>query len=309
MSGCVSSYLSLSPEVASALASGSAVVALESTLLAHGLPWPDNIEVALASEAAVRQSGAVPATIAVLAGRIHVGLSREQLERVAHGQGFFKASAADLGPLLAAEADAATTVSATVAAAARAGISIMATGGIGGVHRGDALDVSCDLTTLATEPVAVVSAGAKAILDLPKTLEYLETLGVPVVGYGTGNLPAFYTPSSELSLMHRVDGAAAAARLVRSHFAIHPRRGVLLCNPIPASDALPTDVVERALQAALHAAESLHVGGKALTPFLLGRIATETGLASVRANRALIVHNARAAGEVATALASLRRAA
>ena len=309
MRGSVESYLLVQPEVEQALADGLAVVALESTLLAHGLPWPDNIEVALQAEQAVRRSGAVPATIAVLAGRLCIGLSREQIERIAHGQGFFKASAADLGPLLASGADGATTVSATVVAAARAGISVMATGGIGGVHRGDAFDISCDLTTLASEPVAVVSAGAKAILDLPRTLEYLETLGVPVIGYGTADLPAFYTPSSGLKLLHRVDSAESAARALRSHFAIHPRRGVLLCNPIPESEALPNELVERAMQAALQAAESMQVGGKALTPFLLGRIATETGLQSVRANRALIVDNARVAGEVAVSLSELRKSA
>jgi len=305
----VDPYLVVQPEVAAALAAGQPVVALESTLLSHGLPWPDNIEVALDAERAVHSSGAVPATIAVLSGRLHIGLSREQLERVAHGHGFFKAAAADLGPLLAAQSDGATTVSATVVAAARAGISVMATGGIGGVHRGEGFDVSCDLTTLASEPVAVVSAGAKAILDLPRTLEYLETLGVPVVGYGTAELPAFYTTRSGLPLLHRVDTAEAAARLLRSHWALHPRRGVLLCNPIPETEALPSELVERAMQAALEAAEAAHVGGKALTPFLLARIATETGLRSVRANRALIVENARVGGLVATSLAALRRAA
>ncbi|HNO68489.1 MAG TPA: pseudouridine-5'-phosphate glycosidase, partial [Pseudomonadota bacterium] len=166
----LSHFLCVAPEVAHALAEGRAVVALESTLLSHGLPWPDNLDVALKAEAAVRQSGAVPATIAVLGGRIHIGLSMAQLEQVGQGQGLFKASAADLGPLLAAGVDGATTVSATVVAAARAGISVMATGGIGGVHRGDGFDISCDLTTLGSEAVAVVSAGAKAILDLPKTL-------------------------------------------------------------------------------------------------------------------------------------------
>lgn len=305
----LSEFLCVAPEVAAALADGRGVVALESTLLSHGLPWPDNLEVAQRSEAAVRASGAVPATIAVLGGRIQVGLSAAQLEQVAHGQGFFKASAADLGPLLAAEVDGATTVSATVVAAARAGIAVMATGGIGGVHRGDGFDISCDLTTLGSEPVAVVSAGAKAILDLPRTLEYLETLGVPVVGYGTAELPAFYTRKSGLALLHRVDGAQAAARLLYSHFAVQKRRGLLLCNPIPEAEALPSDLVDRALQAALAAAETEHVGGKALTPFLLARIARETGLRSVRANCALIVDNARVGGEVAVALSAQQRAA
>lgn len=305
----LSHFLCVAPEVAHALAEGRAVVALESTLLSHGLPWPDNLDVALKAEAAVRQSGAVPATIAVLGGRIHIGLSMAQLEQVGQGQGLFKASAADLGPLLAAGVDGATTVSATVVAAARAGISVMATGGIGGVHRGDGFDISCDLTTLGSEAVAVVSAGAKAILDLPKTLEYLETLGVPVVGYGTAELPAFYTRKSGLRLLHRVDGPEPAARLIDSHFAVHSRRGVLLCNPIPDAEALPSELVDRALQAALSAAEMAQVGGKALTPFLLARIAAETGLRSVRANCALIADNARVGGEVAVALSTQRKAA
>jgi pseudouridine-5'-phosphate glycosidase len=297
------SYMRVSEEVAAALATGRAVVALESTLLAHGLPWPQNLEVGQQAEATARAAGAVPATVAVLGGRLCVGLVAAELERVARGP-LAKASTADLGPLLASGGDGATTVSATIIAAARAGIRLFATGGIGGVHRGDALDVSSDLTTLATQPVAVVSAGAKAILDLPRTLEYLETLGVPVVGYRTDDFPGFYTPSTGLRLCHRVDTPAAAAALLSAHLQVHPGRGLLLVNPIPASSALDEDRVERALAAALDAAASTGVSGKQLTPFLLARIAESTAMESLRSNRALVLHNVQVAAEVALALAA-----
>lgn len=297
--------LRVADEVRAALTKGQAVVALESTLLAHGLPWPDNIEVALASEDAIRRTGAVPATIAVIGGEICVGLDRSQLEQVARGH-FLKVGAADLGPLIANGGNGATTVSATAYAAARTGITMFATGGIGGVHRGDAMDVSSDLTTLASEPVAVVSAGAKAILDLPRTLEYLETLGVPVVGYRTSELPGFYSRGTGLTLHHRVDTPAQAAALLDTHFALHPRRGVLLCNPIPESDSLDQASIEQALSAALNSAAAAKVMGKQLTPFLLGAIARETENRSVQANRALVLANAAVAGEIAVALAARR---
>lgn len=302
------SYLRVADEVAFALSEGRAVVALESTLLAHGLPWPENMEVALAAEATIRDAGAVPATIAILDGRLRVGLDAAALERVAEGRGrFIKAGSADLGPLLAAGGDGATTVSATVLAAARAGISLFATGGIGGVHRGEAMDISTDMTALASEPVAVVSAGAKAILDLPRTLEYLETLGVPVLGYRTDELPGFYTQSTGLRLHHRADTPAQAAAIVRAHFAVHGRRGLVIANPIPQSDALDEALVHRALDTALRSAADQRVTGKPLTPFLLGAIAKETGRESLRANRALVLSNARVAAEIAIELAAYRR--
>jgi pseudouridine-5'-phosphate glycosidase len=298
--------LRLIDEVTAALAGGRAVVALESTLLAHGLPWPDNIEVARAAEAAVRTAGAVPATVAIIAGEIHVGLSESQLEQVARGH-FVKVGIGDLGPVVASAGHGATTVSATAYAAARAGIAIFATGGIGGVHRGDSMDISSDLTTLAGEPVAVVSAGAKAILDLPRTLEYLETLGVPVIGYRTNELPGFYTRTSGLGLSHRVETPEQAAAVIAAHFALHPQRGLLLCNPIPEDAALEPLGIEQALEAALKTVAVHKVGGKQLTPFLLAAVARETENRSVQANRALIVANARLAGEVAVALAARRR--
>jgi pseudouridine-5'-phosphate glycosidase len=295
-------FLAISREVEAALAANRPVVALESTLLAHGLPWPQNLAVGLQAEQEVRNAGAVPATIAVFSGRIHVGLDADTLETVARSPHVFKASAADLGPILASRKDAATTVSATVVAAARAGISVMATGGIGGVHRGDTHDVSCDLTTLAQEPVAVVSAGAKVILDLPATLEVLETLGVPVVGIATSDFPAFYAPKSGLPVLHRVENPEDTASLLRSHFALFPGRGALLCNPIPEADALPEALVSQALATALQAAEQAQVKGKALTPFLLSKIAEATGSQSTKANLALVLHNARVAGQIAVAL-------
>ena len=296
-------YLRVSEEVATALAADQPVVALESTLLAHGLPWPQNLEVGVAAEATVRAAGAIPATVAVLSGKLCVGLSESELERVARGP-LSKAAAADLGPLLACGGDGATTVSATMVAAARAGVRLFATGGIGGVHRGDALDVSNDLLTLANQPVAVVSAGAKAILDLPRTLEYLETLGVPVVGYRTDDFPGFYTPTSGLRVAHRVDSPQAAAALFAAHLLVHPTCGLLLVNPIPVAEAMEAGLVERAIDAALRAAANANVSGKQLTPFLLARIAESTAHESLRSNRALVLHNVRVAAEIAVALSA-----
>lgn len=300
-SGRGDAYLAVADEVRVAVQEGRATVALESTVLAHGLPWPDNLEVALRLEQEIRRLGAVPATVAVVEGRLRVGIDQDTLERIARGR-FVKAGVADLGPLMAARGDGATTVSATIFAAARAGVPLFATGGIGGVHRGDGGDVSSDLTALASEPVAVVSAGAKSVLDLPRTLEYLETLGVPVIGYGTSELPAFYVQRSGLTLEHRVDSPSQAAALLASHFALETGRAVLLANPIPDADALEESQVERALSAALRSAADGKVHGKALTPFLLAAVALETGRESVRANQALLLNNARVAAEIAVAL-------
>ncbi len=290
-------------EVRAALGAGRAVVALESTLIAHGLPFPDNLEVGRAAEAAVRSEWAVPATVAVLDGVVTVGVDGAALERIARG-GFVKAGQADLAPAVASRCNAATTVSATAFAAARAGIAVFATGGIGGVHRGEAGDVSSDLTTLAREPITVVSAGANAILDLPRTLEMLETLGVLVLGFGTDELPAFYTRSSGLRLEHRVDDAAGAAAVIRARRALGDRGGVLVANPIPVEDALDRELVDRAIAAALDGAARAGVRGKALTPFLLAAIARETGARSLAANRALVLHDCRVAGRIAVALAA-----
>jgi len=285
------------PEVAAAR---GPVVALESTLVAHGLPWPDNLAVARELEATVRAGGAVPATIAVLDGRAHLGLDATELERVARGgKDLAKAGATDLAVHLARGTSAATTVSATAAIAARAGIRVFATGGIGGVHRGDAGDVSHDLALLAKTPIAVVSAGAKAILDLPRTLETLETLGVLVVGWRTSELPAFYSRRSGLALDHRADTAAELAKILHAHWDALGGGGVLVCSPIPDGDALELDAP---IARALADAAAAHITGKRLTPYLLARLAEVTGGASIRANRALAHHNARVAAEIAVAL-------
>jgi pseudouridine-5'-phosphate glycosidase len=296
-------------EVADALAEGHAVVALESTIVAHGLPWPESYEVGRALEAEVRDHGAIPATIAVVDGRIAIGLTREELERMAHAQTgdgapWPKTSAADLAPRLTRGGHGATTVSATAYAAARAGIRLFATGGIGGVHRGDGSDVSSDLTTLARVPVAVVSAGMKAVLDLPRTLEMLETLGVPVIGIRTDELPAFYTRGSGLVLEHRVESAAEAALVLRHHFALH-ESGVLLANPIPKAHALDRESIERAIESAIADADAKKIRGKALTPHLLACVAKATNKRSLAANRALAIANAALAAEVARALGEL----
>jgi pseudouridylate synthase len=294
------------PEVLAALAAGGAVVALESTIIAHGLPHPDNHELAVALEEAVRAEGAVPATIAVLGGVARVGLSAGELAHLARaGASVAKAGAGDLAAYLAAGADAATTVSATSLLAARAGIRLFATGGIGGVHRGDSGDVSHDLVALATLPIAVVSAGPKAILDLPRTLEALESLGVLVLGYRTGELPAFYSRGSGLALEHRADEPAAVAAVLRQRFdALGQRAGVLVANPIPVAAELPAAEIAAALDDALAEAAHAGVGGKRLTPFLLDRLARITAGRTVAANRALALDNARVAARIAVALAA-----
>jgi pseudouridine-5'-phosphate glycosidase len=298
----------VSDEVQAAIAAARPVVALESTIIAHGLPWPDNLDIARALEAEVRAAGAAPATIAVIDGAARVGLDGALLERVAReGKGFVKASAADLPVVLARRADAATTVSGTVHIAAHAGVRIMATGGIGGVHRGAAWsgDVSSDLSQLASEPVAVVSAGAKAILDLARTAEMLESLGVLLLGYRTSELPAFYTPWSGVPLEHRLETAAEVAAVLDVRFRLR-QGGVLVCNPIPAEAALEPALVEGIIAASLAQAARDGVRGKALTPYLLADLERKSGGATVRANRALALANARLAAEVAVEYAKLR---
>ena len=291
-------------EVAAALANGQPVVALESTIIAHGLPYPDNLELARALEDDVRAGGAVPATIAVIDGHARIGLDAAALERLATGgAAVAKAGAGDLAVHLAAGGAAATTVSGTSLLAAHAGIRLFATGGIGGVHRGDDGDVSNDLETVARLPICVVSAGAKAILDLPRTLELLETLGVPVIGYRTGELPAFWSRSSGLVLEHRVDSAGVAARVLRARWAQLGQGGVLLCNPVPEAAEVPRERAEVWIAGGLAAAADGGVGGKALTPFLLAHIARASGGEAVAANVVLARANARLAAEVAVAYA------
>lgn len=298
--------LDITPEIAVALAEGRAIVALESTIIAHGMPYPDNLDVARQIEAIIRQAGAVPATIAILKGRLKVGLSESELQRLAQSREIAKASVRDLPMLLAGKRDGATTVASTMRVAAMAGIRIFATGGIGGVHRGAELtgDVSADLTEFARSPVAVVSAGAKAILDLPRTLEMLETLSVPVIGFGCDEFPSFYSRSSGLPLPARADTAEELARILAARWRLDSQGGVLIANPIPAADELPATLIEQKIRDALSQAQIGGVTGKDVTPYLLSRIRILTEGASQRANVALVLNNARIAAEIAVALAA-----
>jgi pseudouridine-5'-phosphate glycosidase len=293
-------WLGVSDEVALALAGGRPVVALESTLIAHGLPFPTNVETAEEAERAVRAGGAVPATVAVWEGRPTVGLSREQIAALARMTGVLKASRRDLATAVVKRKTAATTVAATMHLAHAAGIAVFATGGTGGAHRdaGEPFDISADLVELARTPVLVVCAGAKSILHLPRTLEILETLGVPVVGYRTDTLPAFYVRDSGLPLPARADDPAEAARLFTAHRSLGGA-GMVLAQPVDEGVALPSEEFDSALRVAEAEAAAKGVRGAALTPFLLGRLAALTGGRSLRANRALIVANARLAAEVA----------
>lgn len=298
--------LDIAQEVAAALADGRAVVALESTIVAHGMPYPRNLETALALEADLRAKSVEPATIAVIGGRLRVGLEASDLELLAAGRNFAKVSRRDLAALVASRAHGATTVAATMAIAAMAGIAIFATGGIGGVHRGaeSTMDVSADLYELARTPVAVVCAGAKSILDIPKTLELLESLGVPVLGYRTEDFPAFYARTSGRKTDRRCDTAREVAQLIAAQ-----RRlglgGLLVANPIPDEHALDAGAIEREIAAAVAAAASAGIAGAAMTPFLLGRLNEATGGTSLAANIALVRNNVAVAGEIALAYAAL----
>jgi pseudouridine-5'-phosphate glycosidase len=303
------SYLSVAPAVHEALAAGRGVVALESTIITHGMPYPQNLEMARRVEAEVVAQGAVPATIAIMDGKFRVGLEAEDLERLAsEGHAAAKASRRDVAALLASAELAGTTVATTMLAAHWAGIRVFATGGIGGVHRGAeaSFDISADLEELGRTPVAVVCAGAKAILDLPKTLEVLETKGVPVVGFGTDTFPAFWARGSGLGLDRRYDSAEALARLLALQFSLG-LGGVLVANPIPAASALDPAEIEGHIATAVADAAAQGVGGKALTPFLLQRILELTGGRSLTANIALVENNARLAARLAVALAALAR--
>jgi pseudouridylate synthase len=298
-------WVLLGDEVRVALADGRPVVALESSLIAQGLPVPHNLETALAAEDAVRESGAVPATTALEDGRLVVGAGRDLLERLADpDREVAKAGSRDLGPLLARRALASTTVSATMRAAHLAGIAIFATGGIGGVHRGAAasFDVSSDIDELAATPVAVVASGAKSILDLPATLELLETRRVPVVGYGVDELPGFYSTGSGLRLGHRVDGPAAAAEAIDAHRRIPGAGGIVLVQPPPADLALDSAEVEAWITEALRDAADRGIRGGAVTPHLLSHLARASGGRTLAVNIGLIVANARTAGRIAVLL-------
>jgi len=297
------SFLAIRPDVAEALRGGQPVVALESTLIAHGLPWPLNLETALAAEKAVRAEGAAPATIAVWRGKPTVGLSEDQLQELARQEKVLKASRRDLAFAMSQKKTASTTVAATMLIAHLAGIRLFATGGIGGAHRDadHSWDVSADLFELARTPVAVVCAGAKSILDIPKTLEVLETNGVPVVGYGTGEFPAFFVPSSGQPLTSRVDTPRQAAELCRAHWALGGA-GLVLAQPIDRTLGLEPEMLLDALTSAERQAMGEGVRGKELTPFLLSRLAEITEGRTLKANHALVLANARLAAQVARAL-------
>jgi pseudouridylate synthase len=297
----------IAPAVAAALAGGRAVVALESTVIAHGLPYPDNVEVARAMEAAIRAEGAEPATVAILDGQIRIGLDDAAIERLGTATGVVKASRRDIAPALARGALAATTVAGTLACAALAGVRFFATGGIGGVHRGatSTFDISADLPELARAPVVTVCAGAKLILDLPLTLEYLETQGVPVLGYQTDELPAFYVRESGLPLSQRVDDPQQVAATARALWTSGLGGGMVVACPIPAEHALARAPIEAAIEAALAAARESNVRGAAVTPFLLAYLARATQGESVSANRALLLNNATLAARFAVAYAEL----
>ena len=303
--------LAFSPEVAAARAAGLPLVALESTIITHGMPWPQNFETACAVEETVRSAGAVPATIAVMEGQIHVGMTPDRLERLARAEGVLKLSRADLAACLARGQTGATTVAATMIAAHLAGIAVFATGGIGGVHGGaeTSFDVSADLQELARTPVTVVAAGAKAILDLPKTLEVLETLGVPVIAVGQDAFPAFWSRDSGLVAPLRLDSPAeiAAAHAMRVRLGLGG--GQLVANPIPAEAEIPAAELAPLIAAAQREATARGITGKALTPFLLARLLELTGGRSLRANIALVQANARLAAAIACELAAPDRGA
>jgi pseudouridine-5'-phosphate glycosidase len=295
-------YLHIALAVQRALEAHTPIVALESTLITHGLPRPVNLEVARRLEAVVRENGATPATIAILDGELYAGLEPDQLERLANTDNVRKVSRRDLPIVTAQKTHGATTVAATMWVAAQAGIKVFATGGIGGVHRGQPFDVSADLPELAQTPVVVVCAGAKAILDLPLTLEWLETHGVPVLGFGTDTFPAFYSRSSGLPVDARCDTAEDIAAIIRAKFDLGLPGGVLIGVPVPEEYAVAPEDIEPAIQQALQMAEAESIRGKAISPFLLKHVSELTGGESLKANIALLENNARVAAQIAEAL-------
>lgn len=302
--------MTFTPEVADALAAGRAVVALESTIISHGMPFPQNVETARAVEQAVRDAGATPATIAVIDGKIHIGLTEDDLNAFGQAHDIMKLSRADLAACLAMGKMGATTVAATMICARLAGIDVFATGGIGGVHRGaeTSFDISADLNELAKTAVTVIAAGAKAILDLPKTLEYLETQGVPVIAFGQDDFPAFWSRSCGLASPLRMDdaGSIAAAHLMRAQIGLPG--GQLVGNPIPAKDEIPHAEIAPVIKAALAEAEAQGIAAKAVTPFLLDRMFQMTEGRSLTSNIALVLNNARLGAEVAIEVAKQRKA-
>ena len=300
----MNAYLDIKPEVAQALAEGRPVVALESTIISHGMPYPQNVETALNVERIVRENGAVPATIAIIGGRLKAGLTPEEIEYFGKkGQAIAKASRRDLSILCARGEDGATTVATTMIIAHMAGIKVFATGGIGGVHRGaeTTMDISADLEELAQTPVMVVCAGAKSILDLGLTLEYLETKGVPVLGYGTEELPAFYTRQSGFKVDYRMESPKEIADAWRTQNLMGLKGGMLVTNPIPEEFSMDKAVIDAAIEKALAEAEEKGIHGKETTPFLLARVAELTGGNSLASNIRLVYNNAKLAAQIAGA--------
>jgi pseudouridine-5'-phosphate glycosidase len=300
-------YLDILPEPWQALDQGKAVVALESTIISHGMPYPDNLECAANCEKLVREHGAVPATIAILKGRVKIGVTRAELEYLAGAKNVVKCSRRDLAWVLASGQDGATTVADTMILANRAGIRFFATGGVGGVHRGaeHSMDISADLTELQTTDVCVVSAGVKSILDIGRTLEYLETLGVPVVAFGQDQFPAFFTPDSGFNAPLRIDTAEAAARMLKVKWDLALRGGVIIGNPIRKEHAVPAEKINKAIDEALRRADAQKVTGKAITPFLLDTVKELTGGESLEANKHLVYGNAALAADIAAAFAAM----
>ncbi len=295
-------YLDIQPEVAEALANNQAVVALESTIISHGMPYPRNVETALLVEKTIRDQGAVPATIAIIGGRLKVGLDEEQIRHLGKaGTAVAKVSRRDIPFIVAGKKDGATTVAATMILAAMADIKVFATGGIGGVHRGaqETFDISADLQELANTNVAVICAGAKSILDLALTREYLETQGVPVIGYQTDSLPAFYTRESEHSIDYRLDSAQEIAQALKAKWELKLNGGAVIANPIPEEFAMAPETITNAIETALREADEQGISGKASTPFLLARVCELTGGNSLDSNIQLVLNNARLGAQIA----------
>jgi pseudouridine-5'-phosphate glycosidase len=300
--------LKVGAEVQAALDGGRGVVALESTIITHGMPFPTNLETAQAVEQVARDNGAIPATIAVVDGQLRVGLTSQELKALAQAADVVKASGRDLAAVMVKGGSAGTTVSATMHIAAMAGIAVFATGGVGGVHRGaeTTFDISADLTELGRTPVAVVCAGVKSILDISKTLEYLETQRVPIIAYQSDDFPAFYTRSSGLRADHRLDSAEALANAVRLHFALDTGTGLLIANPIPTADALDNAFIDKSIAEAVQEAAARGIGRKELTPFLLARINELSAGRSLEANIALVRNNVKLGAQIANALAATK---
>jgi len=303
----LTNYLDIKPEVAKALKEGKAVVALESTIISHGMPYPRNVETALKVEEIIRQNGAVPATIAILNGRLKVGLTRDEIEVLGSGKNVIKTSRRDIPFIIANKADGATTVASTMIIAALAGVKVFATGGIGGVHRGaqQTFDISADLQELAHTNVAVICAGAKSILDIGLTLEYLETQGVPVVGYGTEELPAFYTRKSGFGVDYRVDSPGTLALALKAKWDLGLQGGMVIANPIPEQYEMDYDAITNAITKALKELDEKGIKGKESTPFLLGKVKEITGGASLESNIQLVYNNAKVGAQIAVELAKL----